>query len=88
MPTEPHLAADSEAAARLVMERLDSAVRMLAEMPIGRPGRVFGTYEKYVRKTSLIIAYELVGEDTLGILHIIHAKRNWPEGQWPEDADD
>jgi hypothetical protein len=49
---------------------------------MGRAGRVVGTYEKPVARTSLIIVYQATDE-ILHIVRIIHAKRNWPEGEWP-----
>jgi toxin ParE1/3/4 len=70
--------------ADLVDQRLMAAIEALAEIPIGRVGRVSGTYEKPVTKTSLIISYQL-HDETLNIIRIIHAKRNWPEGEWPQD---
>lgn len=70
-------------AARLVAERVDTAGRRLAEMPVGRPGRVLGTYEKPVLRTPYIIAYAMSGH-TVTILRVIHGSREWPEGEWPE----
>jgi toxin ParE1/3/4 len=70
--------------ADLVDQRLMAAIETLADIPIGRAGRVAGTYEKPVTKTSLIIAYQL-SDETLHIIRIIHAKRNWPEGEWPRE---
>lgn len=70
--------------ADLVDTRLMAAINILAETPVGRAGRVTGTYEKPVTKTSLIIAYQ-VTDETLYIVRIIHAKRNWPERGWPQD---
>ncbi len=78
-----YLAKDSPDAARNVKRRVVEAVEALARMPIGRPGRVFGTYEKFVPKTSLVIAYELPDQTHLAVLRVVHAARNWPEGQWP-----
>jgi toxin ParE1/3/4 len=71
--------------ADLVDQRLMAAIEKLAMRPIGRVGRVAGTYEKSVLKTSLIVAYALEDE-VVHILRIIHAKRNWPEGEWPKDS--
>ena len=79
-----YIAKDSPPAARLVRQRLTHAVEQLAESPIGRSGRVKGTYEKTVRRTSHIVAYAL-SDQAITILHIIHAKRDWPEGAWPEE---
>jgi toxin ParE1/3/4 len=70
--------------ADLVDQRIMAAIETLAQRPIGRPGRVSGTYEKTVLKTGLIVAYELTA-DTLGVLRIIRARRDWPKGGWPKD---
>jgi plasmid stabilization system protein ParE len=80
-----YIAADSETAARLARDRIHAAVRFLAERPVGRPGRVAGTYEKTVIKTSYIVAYELPNERRLHVLRVIHSARDWRPGTWPED---
>lgn len=77
------IAEDSPVNADLVDRRLFAAIEKLAQRPIGRVGRVEGTYEKSVAKTALIIAY-LVEDDMIQIIRIIHARRNWPEGAWPK----
>jgi len=79
------VAAANPVNADLVDQRLFATIEKLAERPIGRVGRIAGTYEKSVLKTSLIIAY-LLEDESIHILRIIHAKRNWPEGQWPQDS--
>ena len=75
-----HIATDSPAAARLVIDRLYNAGMALG-IPIltkrGRPGRVPGTRELVVPKTSCIIAYRAL-DDHVEILAIIHSKRRWP----------
>jgi toxin ParE1/3/4 len=76
------LAQHDEHAARLVAERIDKAARQLAEKPTGRPGRVFGTYEKSIAKTSYVIAYAL-SDATVTILRVIHTRQYWPENAWP-----
>ena len=81
-----YIAKDNPANADLADQRIVTAIEKLAERPIGRVGRVEGTYEKSVAKTSLIIAY-LLEDHMIHIIRIIHAKRNWPEGEWPK-ADD
>jgi plasmid stabilization system protein ParE len=78
-----YIAADNPAAARSVRQRINDAVSLLADMPAGHPGRVKGTYEKPVRKTSYIIAYAL-SDRAITIIHVIHEKRDWPEDAWPE----
>lgn len=70
----------------MVRQRLTQAIAQLAELPIGRPGRVKNTYEKLVRRTSYIVAYAL-SDEAITILHIIHGKRDWPEGAWPDEGE-
>jgi plasmid stabilization system protein ParE len=82
-----YVAADSLQNAERVRTRILSRVVSLASMTTGRAGRVFGTYETYVPKTSLIICYEVPDQKTLQVLRIIHTSRNWTEGQWPRDAE-
>lgn len=77
-----YLAGREPAAARLVRRRIHDDVQKLAENSIGHPGRVEGTYEKLVRRTSYVIAYAL-SDDVITILHVIHTRRDWPEGAWP-----
>jgi toxin ParE1/3/4 len=71
--------------AERVRNRILKRVASLANMATGRPGRVFGTFEVPIPKTSMIICYELPDTQTLHVLRLIHAKRNWPEDQWPEE---
>ncbi len=80
-----YIADNSPTNAELVDKRIIAAIELLAARPIGRAGRVAGTYEKSVAGTSLIVAYLLEGE-TLHVLRIIHTSRNWPEGEWPKDG--
>ena len=77
-----HIANEDQSVARLVRERIARTVALLGERPIGRRGRVEGTYEKTVLKTSHIIAYA-VSEAEITILHLIHHRRDWPAGKWP-----
>lgn len=46
-------------------------------------GRVTGTYETFVSRTSYILAYAL--SDRTIILHVIRGKRDWPDESRPED---
>jgi toxin ParE1/3/4 len=69
-----------------VDQRIMAAIEKLAESPMGRPGRVAGTYEKTIVKTGLVVAYAL-GEGSITIIRIIHARRNWLPGEWPQDED-
>lgn len=79
------IAAQNPANAELVDKRIQATLRLLIEMPTGRAGRVSGTYEKIVAKTSLIVAYAIRGADKLEIVRIIHGARNWPPDEWPDD---
>jgi plasmid stabilization system protein ParE len=76
------IAADDREAARRVAAAIDRAARLLAERPIGRPGRVTGTYEKTVSGLPWIIVYTLDG-DRLVVLRVIHSARDWPKEGWP-----
>lgn len=76
--TNPH-------AATLIADRIEAAVHRLALMPTGRPGRVSGTFEKFVSKTAYIIAYSQ-DDDAITVLRMIHASRDWLDESWPEDS--
>ena len=78
-----YIAARDATAAHRVADRIDAAAGLLAEMPVGRPGRVFGTYEKPVAHTPYIIAYAL-NSTSITIVRLIHGARDWREGEWPE----
>jgi plasmid stabilization system protein ParE len=75
-------------AAEKIAREIRRAVELLAEIPIGRPGRVQGTYEKLVVGRPYIIAYSLEPRpgtpEDLVILRIIHTARHWPPGRWPD----
>ena len=72
------IATDDPIAARRVVIRVLAAVDLLAEQPnIGRPGRIPGTRELVVPKTSYIIPYRVRG-DRVQILRVLHASRRLP----------
>jgi len=75
-----YIAEQSPENADLVDQRIVSAIEELAAKPIGRAGRVAGTYEKSILKTNLIVVYALE-EKVLHVLRIIHAKQNWPKDE-------
>jgi plasmid stabilization system protein ParE len=79
-----HIAFDSDAASILVATRILTAAERLGDLPTGHPGRVKGTYEKLVQKTSYIIVYTL-SDATVGITRIIHGARGWPDDEWPAE---
>jgi toxin ParE1/3/4 len=78
-----YIADSSSQGAVLDKERIEEAVTRLGATPVGRPGRIFGTYEFYVAKTSHIVVYALE-PDALKVLRIIHTSRDWREGEWPD----
>jgi plasmid stabilization system protein ParE len=81
------IAQDNPTAARRVADRIRDAGKALGEMATGRPGRVAGTYEKSVSRLPYIIAYRLrsiAGRESVVILRVIHAARNWPAEEWPK----
>jgi toxin ParE1/3/4 len=79
-----YIAIDSPVAATAVADRIFEAADLLASMPTGRQGRVKGTYEKFVQNTSYTIAYAM-SDRMITVLRVIHAKRNWPAGEWPAE---
>jgi plasmid stabilization system protein ParE len=52
-----YIAAENPSAARRVADVIDRTALALGDMPIGRPGRVTGTYEKAVTGLPYILAY-------------------------------
>jgi len=79
-----YIGVENPAASHLIVERIKATILQLAEMPVGRVGRVKGTHEWVVRQTSYIVSYSL-SDDTLNVLHVIHGARDWPEGEWPAE---
>jgi toxin ParE1/3/4 len=74
-----HIAEVNPGAARQVAQRILHAVGLLAEQPsLGRPGRVLETRELVITGTPYIAAYRVV-DDTIVILRVLHAARQWPE---------
>ena len=58
--------------------RIEAAAAQIGEHPfIGKPGRVKGTREFFVIKTSYVIAYRVKG-DAVEILRVLHGARQWP----------
>jgi addiction module RelE/StbE family toxin len=74
-----HIEADDARAAVLVDARIAEAVARLIDFPdSGRPGRVEGTRELVVGRTSCVVAYRVIGE-TVRILRVLHGAQLWPE---------
>jgi addiction module RelE/StbE family toxin len=73
-----YIAADDPPAAVLVDERIAEAARRLIDFPqSGRPGRVDGTRELVIARTSYVAPY-LVDGNVVRILRVIHGARIWP----------
>lgn len=75
------------AAARRIAERIIATGNSLGEIATGHYGRIEGTYEKLVGGTRYIAVYSVDrrgGEEMVAILRVIHASRDWPEGEWPK----
>jgi toxin ParE1/3/4 len=74
-----HIEADDAHAAALVDTRIAEAVVRLIDFPeSGRPGRVEGTRELVVGRTSCIVAYRIMGE-AVRILRVLHGAQLWPD---------
>ena len=82
-----YIADDNPAAARHIADALDRTALALGDKPIGRPGRVTGTYEKSVTGLSYILAYAIRqrgGEEEIAIIQVIHPSRDWSAEKWPD----
>lgn len=84
-----HIANENPYAAERVLRRIREAANALLSFQSGRIGRVAGTYEKRVRKTRYILAFDIRhaggGLEIINILHVIHTSRDWPAGEWPKE---
>lgn len=70
-----YIAQDSSTAAFDVEARvIDAAGRLESHPESGRPGRVEGTRELPVRRTSLLVIY-VIDPDAVRIMHIRHMAR-------------
>lgn len=73
------IARDNPAAATRVTERIVQQAAKLAEFPErGRIGRVQGTREFVIARTSYVVAYRLHGQD-IEILAVVHGGQRWPK---------
>lgn len=72
-----YVEADNPAAALALDELFSEKVSRLTDHPaLGRPGRVAGTRE-LVAHQNYIVVYD-VHADTVRILRLLHAARQWP----------
>jgi toxin ParE1/3/4 len=78
-----YIAQDSPAAAVDVDEAIEHQADELERHPeIGRPGRVPGTHELVIARTSYIAVYEIDRDaDTVEIIRVLHGAQQWPAGQ-------
>lgn len=75
---------ESPLAAVTVDDRIREQVAGLVKFPeTGRPGRLEGTRELVINRTSYIAAYRILG-DTVRILRVLHSAQLWPD-EMPED---
>jgi toxin ParE1/3/4 len=73
------IAAEDAHSARLVVERVLSAVAMLESQPnLGRPGRIPGTRELVVLNTRYLVPYRVRG-DVVEVLRVFHTSRRLPK---------
>ncbi len=73
-----YIAQDSISAALDVGDRLMAAVARLVDHPdMGREGRVNGTRELVVRRTSLVVIYR-VRNTRVEVLRVLHGAQMWP----------
>ena len=80
-----YIEADSPQAAIAIDNRIREQVEILARFPeSGRPGRVEGTRELVISRTSYIATYRIAGK-TVRILRILHGAQRWPE-EMPEES--
>jgi toxin ParE1/3/4 len=74
-----YLQGESSAGAITIRRRILDTVRRVGQMPYsGRIGRVNGTREAVVPRTSYIVVYQ-VSAQAAEILGIWHGARQWPE---------
>jgi toxin ParE1/3/4 len=81
------VARDNANAARNVARKIRTVAANLGVRPIGRRGRVSGTYEMSVSGLPYVLAYaiETTGsEGRIVILRVIHTARHWPNESWPQ----
>lgn len=70
---------DNPRAAVAVDERISEQVKLLAQFPeAGRPGRVEGTRELVISRTSYIATYRIIG-NVVRILRVLHCAQLWPD---------
>ena len=73
-----YISQDSVIAALDQGDRIMEAVKRLASHPaMGREGRIQGTRELVVSRTSFVVIYS-VGKDRVEVLRALHGAQIWP----------
>jgi toxin ParE1/3/4 len=76
---QDYIAQDSPVAAGRVAARITEAINGLVSFPLrGRPGRVSGTFELVIPRTSYTAAYRLRG-NFIEVIAVLHQAQQWPE---------
>lgn len=73
-----HIARDKPGAALAMWDEIESQVERLKEFPnSGRPGRLKGTRELVVPRTSFIVVYR-VAKTHVELIRVLHGAQQWP----------
>ncbi len=84
-----HIAQDDPDVAERIVDLIETADTRLGEIPTGRPGRIAGTFEKFLAPLPWILCYAIDDQpdaERVVILRVIHTARNWPGGRWPQEG--
>ena len=74
-----YLQDESAARAVTIRRRILATVGLIGQMPdAGRTGRIDGTREAVVPRSPYIVVYQ-VSTETVEVLGVWHAAREWPE---------
>ena len=74
-----YIAQDNPLAAAEQDEEIEHQVDMLLQHPkMGRPGRVKGTRELVIGRTSFFAVYRLEGSKRIQIIRLLHGSQQWP----------
>lgn len=80
-----YIAQDNPTRATSFVRELREKVDLLAEHPLGKPGRIYGTRELVLHKHYIAI-YRVKG-DEVQILTLLHAAQQLPDGSVHLQAD-
>jgi addiction module RelE/StbE family toxin len=73
-----YIAADNEAAANKIIDRIETAANTLTAFPLlGRPGHMKRTREFGVTGTPYILIY-VPDSASIQVLRVLHGAREWP----------